>query len=100
MYLRFGTYVIRKRAFYLPQNFDMHTLYLCLLCSHGLHNFAFTVQDQSLREVIQEVLQRHAEGVSYRERHAGQGLDINMTDKGVSWIPYQPLLNAKPVRIS
>ncbi|XP_071953696.1 glycogen debranching enzyme-like [Antedon mediterranea] len=38
--------------------------------------------DQELSEVIQECLQRHAHGISFRERHAGPGLDINMSDKG------------------
>ncbi|XP_033098498.1 glycogen debranching enzyme-like [Anneissia japonica] len=38
--------------------------------------------DQDLSEVIQECLQRHAHGISFRERHAGTGLDVNMTDKG------------------
>ena len=32
--------------------------------------------------MIHEALQRHVEGISYRERHAGSGLDQNMSHQG------------------
>ncbi|XP_033736885.1 glycogen debranching enzyme-like [Pecten maximus] len=38
--------------------------------------------DQRLCDVIQEALQRHAEGLKYRERNAGKGIDENMSDEG------------------
>lgn len=40
------------------------------------------VQDQTLHEVIQEALQRHADGVKYRERNAGWEIDHDMMDQG------------------
>ena len=39
------------------------------------------VQDQPLYEVMQEALQRHADGVKFRERNAGP-IDNEMTDQG------------------
>jgi glycogen debranching enzyme len=35
-----------------------------------------------LHEVIQEALQRHADGVSFVERNAGPGIDNDMTMEG------------------
>lgn len=40
-------------------------------------------QDQPLYEVMQEALQRHAEGLKYRERNAGPDIDDQMKDEGI-----------------
>lgn len=50
------------------------TLYLTVII-----NF----QDQPLYEVMQEALQRHAEGLKYRERNAGTQIDDQMKDEGM-----------------
>lgn len=39
-------------------------------------------QKSTIEEVIQEALQRHATGLSFREANAGPGLDMQMKDEG------------------
>ncbi len=36
----------------------------------------------TVAEIIQEILQRHAEGIHFREYNAGPDLDMQMTDEG------------------
>ena len=36
----------------------------------------------TVAEIIQEILQRHAEGISFREHNAGPNLDMQMKDEG------------------
>lgn len=42
---------------------------------------AFAVSS-TIAEIIQEVLQRHASGIHFREYNAGPNLDMQMTDAG------------------
>ena len=37
---------------------------------------------QPLYQVMQEALQKHASGISFKERNAGQQIDMHMTDQG------------------
>jgi glycogen debranching enzyme len=39
-------------------------------------------EESSIEEIVQEVLQRHASGLSFREANAGPGLDSQMKPKG------------------
>jgi glycogen debranching enzyme len=36
----------------------------------------------TLAEIVQEILQRHADGISFREHNAGPNLDMQMKDEG------------------
>lgn len=47
-----------------------------------LHNHFCPFQDQLLEDVIQETLQRHFQGVKFRERNAGYQIDREMCDEG------------------
>lgn len=42
-------------------------------------------QDQPLCDVIHEALQRHMQGIEFRERNAGPQIDNNMRDEGDSF---------------
>ena len=39
-------------------------------------------KDQPLKEVMQEAVQRHFQGISFRERGAGYAIDSHMTNEG------------------
>lgn len=39
-------------------------------------------QDQPLYEAIQEAMQRHVQGIEFREWNAGPQIDCNMRDEG------------------
>lgn len=45
-------------------------------------SYAVCLQDQPLCDVIHEALQRHMQGIEFRERNAGPQIDRNMRDEG------------------
>jgi glycogen debranching enzyme len=55
------------------------------------------VETSTIAEIIQEILQRHADGIHFREHNAGPGLDMQMRDEGftidiaVDWATGLPL---------
>lgn len=48
---------------------------------HSLNRVDF-LQDQPLCDVIQEALQKHFQGLVFRERNAGKSIDEHMLDRG------------------
>ncbi|KAG1733306.1 hypothetical protein EDB19DRAFT_1731435 [Suillus lakei] len=47
----------------------------------GPRAYAYT---STLAEIIQEILQRHASGIAFREYSAGSNLDMQMKDQGLN----------------
>ena len=45
--------------------------------------FDFDFQEQPLQAVMQEALQRHAEGIKFVERNAGPDIDRHMQEAGL-----------------
>ena len=45
----------------------------------GVRAYAYS---STIAEIIQEILQRHADGINFREYNAGPNLDMQMSDKG------------------
>jgi glycogen debranching enzyme len=48
-------------------------------------------ETNTVAEIIQEILQRHAEGISFREHNAGPNLDMQMSDDGFNikiWVDW------------
>lgn len=46
----------------------------------------------TVAELVQEILQRHAEGIEFREYNAGPNLDMDMTDEGYNqkiWVDWK-----------
>ena len=43
---------------------------------------SFPMQDENLEDTMQEALQRHFQGVKFRERNAGLKIDSEMNDQG------------------
>lgn len=60
------------------------TLYLVHLCHIAVNCqlLNLLIQVSPLSEIIQEILQSHVSGISFRERGAGPGLDREMTPPG------------------
>jgi glycogen debranching enzyme len=48
----------------------------------GEDPFAITVLDRTMADVVQEIMQRHAEGIHFREPNAGSQLDAVMSPGG------------------
>lgn len=47
--------------------------------------------ESSVAELVQEIVQRHAEGIKFREYNAGPNLDMDMRDEGFNqkiWVDW------------
>ncbi|OCF33773.1 glycogen debranching enzyme [Kwoniella heveanensis BCC8398] len=48
--------------------------------------------ESTIAELVQEILQRHAEGIQFREYNAGPNLDMDMSDEGFNqkiWVDWE-----------
>ncbi|KAK9504313.1 hypothetical protein O3M35_010677 [Rhynocoris fuscipes] len=74
-------YSIREYCKLAPQGYDIfHEPVNRLFPNDDTEKPAF--QDQELQDVMQEALNKHFQGLCFRERNAGEAIDAHMTSRG------------------
>ena len=53
-----------------------------LILTYLVYAYSHCLQQQTVAQLIQEVLQRHYNGINFRERGAGPALDNHMSSEG------------------